>query len=380
MFKMNLDILDDGTLKATFLDLTHNLDVKQNDEKPCKEKTTVRDTITASLLKHLTSVIDKNDVTEVDLSCFNDTKFVNWDKLTSHLVKLLLKKNIRVVYLSHFVFIVVKGKCHGWFLKELKQKLGDDVSIGEHTLKLRDIIKSNVITDKLQILNQMSKTDIQVTIATLNNLHTRIDEVTPALALSVTKAYKTLRKHHRILHDEKKHANIKTMKSAKTNLDTSKIKANKRKAPMINNNAWPDAGKISCSLQRKKICHVCKEKFQLPLRNDNAATKRYTTMCVACAEFNLENRLLRTDLHGRIAVVTGGRIKIGYETVLKLLRDGCQVIVTTRFPHDAAARYANEEDCDDWKDKLSIYPLDMKDIRGELSMRSYNCVTFIFYY
>jgi hypothetical protein len=40
----------------------------------------------------------------------------------------------------------------------------------------------------------------------------------------------------------------------------------------------------------------------------------------------------------------GARVKIGFQASLKLLRAGAHVIVTTRFPIDAAARYANEPD------------------------------------
>ena len=46
------------------------------------------------------------------------------------------------------------------------------------------------------------------------------------------------------------------------------------------------------------------------------------------------------DLRGRVALLTGGRVKIGYQAGLKLLRAGAHLIVTTRFPRDAARRYA----------------------------------------
>ena len=58
------------------------------------------------------------------------------------------------------------------------------------------------------------------------------------------------------------------------------------------------------------------------------------------------------------ALVTGGRIKIGYEIVLKLLRDGATVFATTRFTHDALIRYQKESDYDEWKDRLYILQCD----------------------
>ena len=43
-----------------------------------------------------------------------------------------------------------------------------------------------------------------------------------------------------------------------------------------------------------------------------------------------------------------------------MLRAGAKVIVTTRFAHDSAARYAREEDYEDWRDRLQIHGLDLR--------------------
>ena len=53
---------------------------------------------------------------------------------------------------------------------------------------------------------------------------------------------------------------------------------------------------------------------------------------------NWHKRHQTADLRGRVALVTGGRVKIGYQTCILLLRAGCRVVVTTRFPRDAARR------------------------------------------
>ena len=65
-------------------------------------------------------------------------------------------------------------------------------------------------------------------------------------------------------------------------------------------------------------------------------------------EFNFAKRTELADLRGRVALLTGGRVKIGYQAGLKLLRAGAQLIVTTRFPRDSAARYAREPDFGEW--------------------------------
>jgi len=53
-------------------------------------------------------------------------------------------------------------------------------------------------------------------------------------------------------------------------------------------------------------------------------------------------------------------VKIGFQTALKVLRAGGEVIATTRFPHDAAQRYARESDFAEWKDRLQVHGLDLR--------------------
>ncbi len=100
-------------------------------------------------------------------------------------------------------------------------------------------------------------------------------------------------------------------------------------------------------------CYVCKQKYSV-------IHHFYDQLCPACAELNFRKRTELADLHGRVALLTGGRVKIGYQAGLKLLRAGAQLIVTTRFPRDSAARYAREPDFSDWGHRLEIFGLDLR--------------------
>ena len=62
-------------------------------------------------------------------------------------------------------------------------------------------------------------------------------------------------------------------------------------------------------------------------------------MCPECGDFNFSKRNQTADLVGFVALVTGARIKIGFEIGLKLLRDGATVIATSRFFKDTFLRY-----------------------------------------
>ncbi len=100
-------------------------------------------------------------------------------------------------------------------------------------------------------------------------------------------------------------------------------------------------------------CYVCKQKYSL-------IHHFYDQLCPTCAAFNFAKRTESADLRGRVALLTGGRVKIGYQTGLKLLRAGASLIVTTRFPRDSAARYAQEPDFGEWADRLEIFGLDLR--------------------
>jgi len=100
-------------------------------------------------------------------------------------------------------------------------------------------------------------------------------------------------------------------------------------------------------------CYVCKQKF-------TTIHHFYDQLCPSCADVNYVKRSELADLRGRVALLTGGRVKIGYQAGIKLLRSGAHVIVTTRFPRDAAKRYASEPDFSSWSDRLEIYGLDLR--------------------
>jgi NAD(P)-dependent dehydrogenase (short-subunit alcohol dehydrogenase family) len=100
-------------------------------------------------------------------------------------------------------------------------------------------------------------------------------------------------------------------------------------------------------------CYVCKERY-------STLHPFYDQMCKACGDHNFAKRTETADLSGRVALLTGGRVKIGYQAGIKLLRAGASLIVTTRFPRDAAQRYAQEKDFGDWGERLEIFGLDLR--------------------
>ena len=124
-------------------------------------------------------------------------------------------------------------------------------------------------------------------------------------------------------------------------------------APAADSEEYRAGGAASRETAAPRCCYICKEMY-------STIHHFYDRLCPSCGELNFAKRSELTDLHGRVALLTGGRVKIGYQAGLKLLRSGAHVIVTTRFPRDAAARYAQEPDFAAWCDRLEIYGLDLR--------------------
>lgn len=106
-------------------------------------------------------------------------------------------------------------------------------------------------------------------------------------------------------------------------------------------------------LNSPRNCYVCKTEF-------TELHFFYDAMCPSCAGFNYEKRFQTASLRGQTALITGSRLKIGYQASLMMLRAGARVIATTRFPVDSALRYAAEKDFPEWADRLHIYGLDLR--------------------
>ena len=92
----------------------------------------------------------------------------------------------------------------------------------------------------------------------------------------------------------------------------------------------PEAAK-DLQLVRPRNCYICKSEF-------TKVHFFYDALCPPCAELNYSKRFQTAPLNGQIALITGSRLKIGYQSSIMMLRAGAHVIATTRFPVDSAFR------------------------------------------
>lgn len=188
--------------------------------------------------------------------------------------------------------------------------------------------------------NSISDADLNITYQTLLKINKIIISNTPSLA-----------------------TNNKTKKIINLLISSSKYKDwNNFLLSDTNNSAniaKDTSDKILVSDTRKRTigrCYICGRNIK---HNDSTSTHSfYKQLCLACGELNYCKRDVIGDLKGTVAIVTGGRVKIGYYTARQLLRSGATVIVTTRFANDCLSRFSKEDDWLCWKDRLEIYQVD----------------------
>ncbi len=108
-------------------------------------------------------------------------------------------------------------------------------------------------------------------------------------------------------------------------------------------------------LETPRNCYVCKAGF-------SKLHHFYDALCPECAELNYRKRFQTASLDGQVALITGSRLKIGYQATLMMLRAGARVIATTRFPVDSALRFSKEPDFHKWGHRLQVYGLDLRHI------------------
>ncbi|WP_078588473.1 MULTISPECIES: SDR family NAD(P)-dependent oxidoreductase [Streptomyces] len=114
-------------------------------------------------------------------------------------------------------------------------------------------------------------------------------------------------------------------------------------------------------LRIPRKCYVCKQAYR-------QVDGFYHMLCPDCSADNTTRRALTTDLRGRRALLTGGRVKIGFQLALMMLRDGVELIVTSRFPQDTVRRFRAAEDSAHWWDRLTVVGIDLRDPRQVIGL------------
>jgi len=123
----------------------------------------------------------------------------------------------------------------------------------------------------------------------------------------------------------------------------------------------PGAAAAGGVFAKPRTCYVCKTSYR-------QVDSFYHRLCPDCAADNTARRALATDLSGRRALLTGGRVKIGFQLALMMLRDGAELLVTSRFPHDTVRRFRAEPGSGKWLDRLTVLAVDLRDPRQVLGL------------
>jgi len=171
-----------------------------------------------------------------------------------------------------------------------------------------------------------------------------------AVQRATARLYKTVKIRRRVEKRDAIQANDAAVTAATATGAPGRIDDETQGLPLVSSARGATAG----TLMAPRACYVCKDRYV-------EVDAFYHQLCPPCAALNHERRDARTDLSGKRALLTGGRAKIGMYIALRLLRDGADTTITTRFPRDAARRFATMPDSEEWLQRLRIVGVDLRD-------------------
>ena len=177
------------------------------------------------------------------------------------------------------------------------------------------------------------------------------------IASLITGVHKKARKTNRKKsYQDKKTEDLNTINSSQIS-----------QTAITNSTVFDEDSKADIKYTKLKIpknCYCCNTSFSV-------SHSFYNRLCPNCAELNYANRFKETDLKNRNVILTGGRVKIGYATALKFLRNGANLTVTTRLPAQALEKYKQEPDYKTWGNRLTLYGLDLRNLKAVEEFVSY---------
>lgn len=194
--------------------------------------------------------------------------------------------------------------------------------------------------------------DLETSIRVLTSLHT-LDQTHPdfiAVRQATANMFKAVKKSRR----EEKRASIaradRAVIAQTATGAADRIDDETRGIALSPRTQTTSAGELIVA----RACYICKQRYR-------QVDSFYHQLCPPCSQINHAKREARTDLTGKRALLTGGRAKIGMHIALRLLRDGADTTITTRFPRDAVRRFTQLADSADWLHRLHIVGIDLRD-------------------
>lgn len=167
----------------------------------------------------------------------------------------------------------------------------------------------------------------------------------------ITKIHKNAKKNIRtVSYSSKKQEDLQT------SLNAELVSKALNGITLFSEKENPDEQQFT-ELNLPKNCYCCNQSYKL-------AHSFYTRLCPDCAVENYAKRFQNLDLKGRNVILTGGRVKVGFATALRLLRNNANVVLTTRFPALALEQFMQESDFENWKDNLIVYGLDLRNLNA----------------
>ena len=233
--------------------------------------------------------------------------------------------------------------------------------------KFSSIIEKAGVNFKEKIIEIKDKSDMrQKRLVELHQINNFIDNNYEKLLMDINKEEKNLLLTSQIELNENENDDLNNDEIEEKQNKIKKIRENKKFLKKKRKLEKSKKQELEEKFKYFSKCYICKQNF-----SPENIHKYYGNLCTKCGDLNYSYRTLKLDLSGRIAIVTGGRVKIGYYIGIKLLSYGCKVIITTRFPKDSLLKYKQDPDYKKWKNNLIIYPIDFRIFESTIKFINY---------
>ena len=267
---------------------------------------------------------------------------LQWERLSDPVARLLLVKGVRQIKVPDPRVDGVRGRLTGFILSTLRNLEGTDpLTLFGTPVRLRDVINTGPLTSRVVSLTKPASDELSDAARVLTGLN-RHFEVPPALRAAVVKAYRSLRKRAgkikklrkktRRKEEDERNASLapesqnEEPEDSSSEMDDSdiEVQTDEEENEIMSIENEQDEDQVDSGVKSKydslpedvspranAKCYVCNRRGNRTVQHKTPALLQYPRMCTGCAEFNWARRNARTNLTGYIAIVTGGRIKIG---------------------------------------------------------------------
>lgn len=265
-----------------------------------------------------------------------------WEEFTQTIARLLLKRNVHKIAVPPKQVDKIQGRLSGLVMGTVRSSLtGAALAMAGMDVNLRDVISASVLTSRIIQLCPESEEVINLKVSVRKMKEEKfVPKPLRAMLCGLVKVIRKNERSERVKAQRRKRkegdsnrlsdrnsviscsslSDYSISDTESTGFDLDDRNLDMEEGPSDNDDICRDQVPLQPGPSKyvtepkyeicSDKCYICKKRSQPP-KHPTQATKHYDRLCPGCAEINWSKRHSGTNLDGYIALVTGGRIKIG---------------------------------------------------------------------